>query len=97
MHDAIKIMRDKGMTWAEVAKSLKVSVSTAKRRYKEKPQFPVTHDARIYKKVINQRMIMVQLVTNDQIVPAIKKMGLNYPLGKSVRVEQIDERHFRVV
>ena len=97
MHDAIKIMRDKGMTWAEVAKSLKVSVSTAKRRFKQAPEFPVMHDARIYKKVINQRMIMVKLDIDDRVVPAIKKMGLNFPLGQCVRVEQIDEKHFRVV
>lgn len=96
MHDAIKIMRDKGMTWTEVAKSLDVSVSTAKRRFKDVPKFPVIHDARIYKKVINQRLIMVKL-EDDQVVPAIKKIGFNYPLGQCVRVEQIDERHFRLV
>lgn len=96
MHQEIKIMRDKGMTWKEVAKTMKVSISTAKRRYKEAPQYPIEWSARIHKHVINKRMIMVML-DDGRVVPAIKKMGLNFPRGQYVKVEQIDEKHFRVV
>ena len=84
------------MTWKEVAKALGVSISTAKRRLKNSPKYPIEWPAKIYRPVINKRMIMV-LLDDNRVVPAIKKMGLNYPRGQSVRVEQIDEKHFRLV
>jgi hypothetical protein len=95
MEAEVKILRDQGKTWGEVAKTLNVSVSTARRYHKKEPEFPRTHEGIIYRRVINPRMILVKI--GDDVVPAVIRQGLHYPQGQKVSVQQIDEKHYRVV
>ena len=95
MEAEVKILKEKGKTWKQIAKTLNVSVSTARRHYKKEPEFPRMHEGVIHRRVINPRMMLVKI--GDEIVPAIIRLGLFYPPGAKVKVEQIDRKHYRVV
>lgn len=95
MEEEIKILKEQGKTWNEISKKLKISVSTARRYYKKEPEFPKMHEGVIYRKVINPRMMLVQI--DDEVVPAVVRQGLFYPPGAKVKVQQIDAKHYRVV
>ncbi len=95
MEEEIKILKSKGYTWKEISKAMGISVSTARRYHKKESKFPKKHKATIYRRVINPRMMLVQI--GEEVVPAIVRPGLNYPQGLEVEVEQVDEQHYRVV
>lgn len=94
MEKEVKILKDKGHTWSQVAEALGISVSSARRYYKKQPEFPKMHEGFIYRKVINPRLMLVQI--GDEVVPAVIRPG-NYLQGRKVNVEQIDAKHYRVV
>lgn len=94
MEKEVKILKDKGHTWSQVAEALGISVSSARRYYKKQPEFPKMHEGFIYRKVINPRLMLIQI--GDEVVPAVIRPG-NYPRGRKVNVEQIDAKHYRVV
>lgn len=95
MEEEIKILREKGKTWKEVAKILKVSVSTAQKHFKQIPAYPKTHEAYIHRKVVNPRMILVRI--GEEVVPAVIRPGRNYRQGVKVNVQQVDATRYRVV
>jgi len=95
MEEEIKILKQKGKTWKQIAQALNISVSTARRYHKKEAKFPRIHEGRIYRRVINPRMILVQI--GEEVVPAVIRPGLNYPQYQEVKVEQVDEQHYRVV
>jgi len=94
MEKEIKILKDKGLTWSQVAETMNISVSSARRYYKKNPEFPKMHEGTIYRAVINPRLMLIQL--KDEVVPAVIRPG-NYRQGTKVNVEQIDKSHYRVV
>lgn len=94
MEQEVKALRDGGRTWKEVAGILGISITTARNYYQKAPEYPKIHDATIHRPVINPRMMLVNV--NGKIVGAVARPG-NYPRGKKVRVEQIDESHYRIL
>jgi len=96
MEHEVKSLKDAGNSWREVSEKLGISVSTARRYYKKAPEYPKVLEGKIYRKVLNPRLIMVDL-DEFGICIAVITPGLNYRRGKQVRVEQLDERNYRVL
>ena len=89
-----KALRAGGRTWKEVALILGVSQATAINWVKQAPEYPIIHEGQVYRPVINPRLLEVKI--GDKIVPAVIKPG-NYPPGRKVKVEQLDEKRYRVL
>tara|TARA_R100001510_G_C7629930_1_gene188974 strand:+ start:286 stop:576 length:291 start_codon:yes stop_codon:yes gene_type:complete len=94
MEQEVKALKDGGRTWKEVSAILDISVSSARRLYKKAPEYPKFHDGVIHRKVINPRMMLIKI--GDKVVSAVIRPG-NYRQGAKVKVEQVDERRYRVV
>lgn len=92
--EEVKALRDGGRTWKEVASILGVSVTTARKHYKNAPEFPKIHSGIIHRRVINPRMMLVKI--GDDVVPAVIRPG-NYRYGTKVEVEQVDSKRYRVL
>ena len=94
MEHEVKLLRDAGHTWKDIANILEISVSTAKRKFKKSPDFPRILEGKIYRKVPNPRLIWVEL--EDEIITAVITPGNHRP-GTKVRVEQLDKKNYRVL
>mgnify|MGYP003318906789 CR=1 FL=1 len=97
MSEKVKKMRNEGISWKKIADELDISIYKAKSLYDEKPEFPKYLDATVVKKVINPRLILVKIMGDKKLRPAIIRQGLVYNSGKKIKVEKINEKHYRVV
>ncbi len=95
--EKIMELKNKGLSWNQVADEIGLSESTCKRRMKEamKPSFPVYKNATIRKLVPNPRLC--QIIVDNEVVVATMRPGLNRRPGQNITVEQIDETTYRIV
>lgn len=97
MSEKVIKMRNEGISWKNIADELDISIYKAKSLYEAKPEFPEYIDATVVKKVINPRLILVKIEGEKRLRPAIVRQGLVYNSGKKIKVEKINEKHYRVV
>jgi hypothetical protein len=95
--EQVKALRNQGVSWKKIARQLDISVSKARGLFNEAPEFPAYLDGVIVKRVINPRLILVRVDGEKTLRPAIIRQGLQYPAGRKVKLEKINEKHLRVV
>ena len=99
-------LRDNGLSYAKIAKEAKISTSSVIKVLKEQPtvEQPMKEqpiEAKILKPCLNPRIILIYF-NNDKtdFAKCVVKVGLNYPVGKTLLVKPIEttnERLFRLL
>ena len=97
--------RKSGLSYAQIAKQTKISRSSVIKIIKESedkiPGEDSPIEAKVLKPCLNQRLILIYF-NNDKtdFAKCVVKVGLNYPVGKTLLVKPIEttnERLFRLL